>query len=69
MQYGMGFAGQFVQDIPDGHDGSCWPGCLLAGRWPGGLGQCLADHAAVNVAPGSDLPDGHAAGGAARWPQ
>lgn len=60
---GEGLAGQFVQDIPDGVDGSCWPGCLLAGRRPGGFGECLADHAAANVAPGGDLPDGHAQGG------
>jgi len=60
---GEGLAGQFVQDIPDGVDSSCWPGCLLAGRRADGCGECLADHAAMNVVAGGDLPDGHAAGG------
>lgn len=58
-----GSAGEFVQDVPDGVGGRCWPGCLLARRRPGGFGECLADHAAVNVAAAGDLPDGHAAGG------
>jgi hypothetical protein len=60
---GAGLVGQFVQDVPDGDDGSRWPGCLLAGRRPGGFGECLADHAAVDVVAAGDLPGGHAAGG------
>ncbi len=37
-------------------------GFPLAGRRPGGFGECQADHAAVNLAAAGDLPDGHAAG-------
>jgi hypothetical protein len=33
----------------------CRPGSPLAGRRPGRLGECLADHAAVNVAAGELL--------------
>jgi hypothetical protein len=60
---GEGFAGQLVQDILDGADSWRWPGSPLARRRPGGLGECLADHAAVNVAAAGDLPDGQATGG------
>jgi len=37
-----------------------FPACAAAARR---LGECLADHAGVNVAAVGDLPDGHAAGG------
>ena len=37
-----------------------FPAC---GAAAGRLGECLADHAAVNVAAAGDPPDGHAAGG------
>jgi hypothetical protein len=59
---GEGLAGEFVQDILDGADSRCWPGSPLARRRPGWLGECLADHAAVNAVAAGDLPDGHAAG-------
>jgi hypothetical protein len=32
-------------------------GFPVARRWPGGFGEGLADHAAVNVVAAGDLPD------------
>ena len=68
---GEGLAGEFVQDISmgpivDGADSGCWLGSPFAGRRPGGMGECLADHAAVDVVAAGDLPDGYAAGGVRR---
>ena len=60
---GERFAGELVQDILDGADSWCWPGSPFARRRPGRFGECLADHAAVNVVTAGDLPDGQAAGG------
>ena len=60
---GKGFVGESVQDILDGAGSWRWPGSPFARRRPCGFGECLADHAAVNVAAAGDLPDGHAAGG------
>ena len=58
---GEGFAGESVQDVLDGADSRRWPASPFARRRLGD--ECLADHAAVNVAAAGDLPDGHAAGG------
>ena len=55
LQGGEGLAGELVQDILDGADSWCRPGSPLAGRRPGRLGECLADHAAVNVAAAGEL--------------
>ena len=60
---GKGFVGESVQDILDGAGSWRWPGSPFARRRPCGFGECLADHAAVNVVTAGDLPDGHAAGG------
>jgi hypothetical protein len=56
-------AGEFVQDVLDGADGGCRPGSPFARRRPGGAGERLADHAAVNLVTGGEPADGHAAGG------
>ena len=60
---GEGLVGEFVQDVLDGTDSGCRPGSPFAGRRVAGFGEGLADHAAVDVVTGGDLPDGHAAGG------
>lgn len=60
---GAGLAGELVQDVLDWADSGYRPGSPFARRRPCGFGECLADHAAVNLAAAGHLPDGHAAGG------